>query len=185
MNRIFLILFLLSFSIVSCRNVEKEALTDMLSSWEGRTLMFPENPVFTRYATDTVAFSASSSTYTILHYVDSTGCQGCKLQLLLWDDFIHEADSVAGGNLSFLFYMHPKDIRDLRHSLKFDDFQHPICIDTKDSLNLLNRFPTDERLHTFLLNSRNEVVAMGNPARNQSVRNLYMQIISGELERTP
>lgn len=176
-------IFTLFLVCASCGKSEKQ-IKELCVEWDGKVIQFPENPVFTRYATDTVAFSASSSTYTILHYVDSTGCQGCKLQLLLWDDFIHEADSVAGGNLSFLFYMHPKDIRDLRHSLKSDDFQHPICIDTKDSLNILNRFPSDERLHTFLLNSRNEVVAMGNPARNQSVRNLYMQIISGELEQT-
>ena len=57
-------------------------------------------------------------------------------------------------------------------------FDEPVCIDEKDSLNLLNRFPQRMDFQTFLLNEDNQVVAVGNPVYNSKVRDLYLKILS-------
>ena len=45
-------------------------------------------------------------------------------------------------------------------------FSYPVCIDEKDSFNLLNKFPKDNRFQTFLLDKNKKVVAIGNPINN-------------------
>jgi hypothetical protein len=64
--------------------------------------------------------------------------------------------------------------------LKQYDFEYPVCIDLKDSLNALNHFPPNESFHTFLLDRTNKVVAIGNPILNPQIKELYLKIISGE-----
>ncbi len=47
-------------------------------------------------------------------------------------------------------------------------------------LTLLNHFPSDVNFQTFLLDSQNKVLAIGNPVHNKKVRDLYLQIIAGQ-----
>ena len=62
--------------------------------------------------------------------------------------------------------------------LKSDNFLHPVCFDPGHSFASVNPLPTAESYHTFLLNSANEIVAVGNPSSNPKVRNVYRQIIA-------
>ena len=59
-------------------------------------------------------------------------------------------------------------------------FSYPVCIDEKDSFNLLNKFPKDNRFQTFLLDKNKKVVAIGNPINNPQIKELYQKIIQGE-----
>ena len=63
-------------------------------------------------AKDTVDFPINNADYKIVAYVDSVGCMSCKLQLPRWKDFISEIDSLTGHFIPFVFYFHPKDIKD-------------------------------------------------------------------------
>ena len=112
-------------------------------------------------------------------YIDSVGCTSCKLQLPRWKQLIEEVDSLTGGSVPFLFYFHPKDMRELRYLTRRDDFEYPVCFDEKDELNQLNQFPSDMTFHTFLLDKDNKVVAMGNPVLNPKVKELYLSIVTG------
>ena len=58
-------------------------------------------------------------------------------------------------------------------------FSYPVCIDEKDSFNLLNKFPKDNRFQTFLLDKNKKVVAIGNPINNPQIKELYLRIIRG------
>ena len=64
--------------------------------------------------------------------------------------------------------------------MRMDKFTYPVCIDTLDHFNQLNHFPSDVRFQTFLLNQDNKVVAMGNPVQNPQIKDLYLNIISGD-----
>lgn len=44
----------------------------------------------------------------------------------------------------------------------------------------MNHFPSDVNFQTFLLDSQNRVLAIGNPVHNKKVRDLYLQIIAGQ-----
>ncbi len=169
---------------VSCHETERERFTRVVNEWIGKEIKFPEYFVFTVQGKDTVDFNYCDAEYKILVYTDSEGCTSCKLQLSNWKQMIAEVDSLTGGRVSFLFYFHPKDLKELRFYLHRDNFTYPVCFEEDDYLNRLNRFPSDMTFHTLLLDKENKVVAIGSPVLNPKIKDLYLEIITGKKKET-
>ena len=168
--------------LASCQESREEAMLRLVNEWNGKEIKFPSRSVFTIQGKDTVDFEFVDADYKVVTYIDSVGCTSCKLQLPRWKQLIEEVDSLTGGSVPFLFYFHPKDLKELRYYTRRDDFTYPVCFDEKDELNRLNRFPSDMIFQTFLLDKDNRVVAMGNPVLNPKIKDLYLGIIKGEKE---
>ena len=163
----------------SCEESEKERLSRLVQEWEGKEILFPAHSTFTIQGRDTVDFDFKDATYKIVTYIDSVGCTDCKLQLYRWKELIKEVDSLTNGNVPFLFYFHPKDMKELRYLTRRNGFTYPVCFDEKDDFNRLNRFPGEMMFQTFLLDKENRVVALGNPVQNPKVKELYLNLIKG------
>ena len=163
----------------SCEESEKERLSRLVKEWEGKEILFPAHSVFTIQGKDTVDFDFKDAEYKIVTYIDSVGCTSCKLQLSRWKEFMAEVDSLAHGNVPFLFYFHPKDMRELRYITRREAFVYPVCFDEKDDFNRLNHFPSEMMFQTFLLDKENRVIALGNPVQNPKVKELYLNLIIG------
>ena len=168
--------------VSSCEESEKERLSRLVIEWEGKEILFPTHSTFTIQGKDTVDFQFQDAEYNVVTYVDSIGCTSCKLQLHRWKEFLSEVDSLTNGNVSFLFYFHPKDMKELRYLTRRDAFTHPVCFDEKDEFNQLNHFPSEMMFQTFLLDERNRVVALGNPVLNPNVKELYLNLIRGGVQ---
>ena len=166
--------------LVSCQESKEEAMFRLVNEWNGKEINFPSHSTFTVFGKDTVDFSFTDANYKVLTYIDSVGCASCKLQLPRWKEWVHEVDSLTDGQFPFLFYFHPKDMKELRYLTRRDGFSYPVCYDEKDELNRLNRFPSDMTFQTFLLDRNNRVVAMGNPIHNPKVKELYLDLITGK-----
>ena len=180
MKKLYLIL-LLSY-LCSCQESREEAMLRLVNEWNGKEIKFPSRSVFTIQGKDTVDFKFQDADYKVVTYIDSVGCTSCKLQLPRWKELMAEVDSLTDGNVPFLFYFHPKDMKELRYLTRRDAFTYPVCLDGQDELNRLNRFPTDMLFQTFLLDNDNKVVAMGNPVLNPNIKNLYIEVITGKTE---
>ncbi len=170
--------------VTSCSESEKERLGRLVKEWEGKEILFPAHSTFTIQGKDTVDFDFKGAAYTIVTYVDSIGCTSCKLQLHRWKELVKEVDSLTNGDVPFLFYFHPKDIKELRYLTRRDAFAYPVCFDEKDDFNRLNRFPSEMMFQTFLLDKENRVIALGNPIQNPKVKELYLNLIKGMGEST-
>lgn len=151
-------------------------MSRLVQEWSGKEIVYPSNMQFTSLGQETT--DLPKTRFTIITYVDSTGCISCKLELSQWKRLITEFDSI--NNVSVLFVFHPKDVEEMVYLLKRDDFIHPVCIDAEDAFNKLNKFPTDMMFQTFLLNEDNKVIAMGNPIHNPKVKELYLKITLGD-----
>ena len=79
-----------------------------------------------------------------------------------------------------LFLMPKKQTTEIRTYLYRHKQSFGACIDLQDSLNVLNRFPSQQEFQTFLLDKDNKVVAIGNPIHNPKVKELYLNIIQGK-----
>ena len=165
--------------LASCQESREEAMLRLVNEWNGKEIKFPSRSVFTIQGKDTVDFEFVDADYKVVTYIDSVGCTSCKLQLPRWKQLIEEVDSLTGGSVPFLFYFHPKDLKELRYYTRRDDFTYPVCFDEKDELNQQNQFPSDMTFHTFLLDRDNKVVAMGNPVLNPKVKELYLSLVTG------
>lgn len=163
----------------SCKEDKKDKIAHLVTEWQGKEIIFPKEITFTQYVTDTIDYQIAASDYKVLVYVDSIGCTSCKLQLTKWKSLIAHTDSITGGKIPFLFFIHSKDYKEIRYLLKRDRFDLPVCIDKDDVLNTLNQFPTDITFQTFLLNKDNKIVVIGNPIHNLAVKELYLKQITG------
>lgn len=161
LNLIILVLLPIFFSCKSEQKEKEKQIMELVTEWQGKEIKFPDNLIFTRYLTDTTDFQIPQSEYKVLVYVDSIGCTSCKLQLHKWIELIEYTNSVAQRKVTFLFFLHPKDTKEIRYLLKRDGFDHPVCIDFDDRLNKLNKFPADITFQTFLLNKNNKIVVLG------------------------
>ena len=169
-------------ALLSCVESDRDRILRQVAEWEGREIVFPARSVFTVQGRDTVACPSGSSPYRILTYVDSVGCTSCKLQLPKWKELMAEVDSATDGSIPFLFYFHPKDLKELRYLTRRDGFTYPVCFDENDELNRLNGFPADMTFQTFLLDADNRVAAIGNPVHNPDVKRLYLRILTGKAD---
>jgi hypothetical protein len=99
----------------------------------------------------------------------------------MWRSYIRELSEKT----VFLFYFHLENDDEFIHLLESYRFNYPIYIDTADELNRINRFPSNPQFQCFLLDKDNKVLAVGNPANNPKIRELYKQIITGEISYKP
>lgn len=178
------VIVLLAYFLVSCQESIKERSTRLIKEWEGKVIRFPVRSVFTVIGRDTVDFDFMDAKYKVVTYIDSTGCVSCKLQLNRWKQLIAKIDSVTHGNVPFLFYLHPKDIKELRYLTRRDNFIYPVCFDEKDEFNALNQFPDEMMFQTFLLDKDNRVLALGNPVLNPQIEKLYLKELTGKDKST-
>ncbi|WP_455666941.1 DUF1573 domain-containing protein [Phocaeicola sp.] len=174
MRYLYLVLALFS----SCKESEKNKISCLVSEWEGKEILFPAHSIFTIQGKDTVDFSFADVDYKVVTYIDSVGCTSCKLQLPRWKQFMHEVDSTMNDSIPFVFYFHPKDMKELRYITCRDVFIYPVCFDEKDDFNTLNHFPSEMTFQTFLLDKKNKVVAIGNPVHNPKVKEFYLQVLT-------
>lgn len=168
------------FLLASCQESDKERIARLVNEWSGKEVKFPEHSVFTIQGKDTVAMDYRNANFKVITYVDSIGCTSCKLQLHRWKELIAEMDSLTSGAIPFLFYFHPKDVKELRYLTRRDNFTYPVCFDEHDEFNSLNLFPSEMTFQTFLLDKENKVIGMGNPIHNPKVKELYLMKITGE-----
>ncbi len=129
---IFVLLFM-----VSCTESDKERFTRLVKEWERKQINFPDHSVFTIQGKDTVDFPYKGADYKVVTYVDSVGCVSCNLQLHRWKEWVEEVDSLTDGKVSFLFYFHTKDLKELRYLTRREGFTYPVCFDEKDELDAL------------------------------------------------
>ena len=175
MRTIFIFVYILLFA--SCQNSDKSRIAHMIDEWDGKEIIYPDDLVFTTMGEDTAKWFLKDSRYTIVTYADSIGCMRCKLKLPAWKDFISYLDSVSDHAVKVIFILHPRDEKEMAHLIKYNNFLYPVCLDTNDSFNKINKIPSNLAFQTFLLDNKNKVIAIGNPIHNPNVRTLYLNLI--------
>ena len=76
--------------------------------------------------------------------------------------------------------IHPDDSTLVSYLIERDNFDLPVFIDTKDLINKINSFPTEEKFQSFLLDKNNDVIAIGSPAYSPEIGDFYRNIMEGK-----
>ena len=169
------------FSLCSCKdNKNREEAAKIIKEWTGKEIRFPENVPCYISGKDTLPELCSENfrkEFKILLYVDSAGCSGCRLKLFEWKQLIEEADSLFKGQVGFLLFFQPKNVKEMEYLFLRDSFNYPVFMDTKGEINSLNRFPQAVQYQCFLLDENNKVLMIGNPVFNSQIWSLYKKHI--------
>lgn len=157
-----------------CKYSKEQEIENLVKTWVGKEIKFPLESQLTSYEKKQVNYKNTSSDFKVLIYIDSIGCSSCKLQLDEWTVFINQIDSLTNKSVPFMFFLHPKDMRELKTYIKLKKFKHPVFFDKDDKLNKINKFPSNVFFQTFLLDKDNKTVVIGNPIINPKVKELYL-----------
>lgn len=172
------LLIIVSFvCFISCNTDRKASIT--VRKWYNKEIIFPKNFLINNYGYDTTKKKVSkTSKYKILTYIDTTGCTPCKLKLIEWKYFISILDSLSKCNISYILVFNNNDPEYINGFLKKEKFNRSVIIDRYDTINTLNHFPTEIDFQTFLLDSTNKVILIGNPIHNPKLFDMYISIFS-------
>jgi hypothetical protein len=181
-NFLKIFLLLLSFSAIACKKDNKcVEVEEFVNEWLGREIFFPSNFQCNIKGKDTSSTPCEEllqKEFKVLIYIDSTGCSDCRLRLFYWKKIIEESDTLFGNRLGFMFFIQPKNIKELSFLLRKDDYALPVFIDTNNEINKINQFPEQQEYQAFLLNKNNRVLIVGNPVNNVNVWKLIKEQIT-------
>lgn len=161
----------------SCHS-EKSDYERIVSEWQGRQILLP-NVMADILTGNTI--DMNDADFTILTYVDSIGCTGCKMKLPLWKEFLGSIDSNCESDVQFLMVVDPSGIEELNYNLKREDFDYPVYLDKENRISKTNLFPDKTLLQTFLIDRNKKVIATGNPLYSSEIARLYKDIIEGKM----
>lgn len=180
----------LATCLYSCRQQERskvshDEIESVVNDWLGRTINIPDDAWYEMQSEESIASPLSQYRYTILRYVNSEGCSSCKLHLQLYPKILQELSDSLGYEIGFLCIINPSDPEEIRHILGRDiQAGLMVWIDENDTINKINHFPNIESLQTFLIDSENKVLAIGDPAINPKILRLYTQILTNGANNT-
>ena len=163
-----------SFLFLSCVNRTRyEVIVD---EWIGKKIVYPSTLLFTDCKGDTVDYLFDGKVK-IVTYVDSVGCTPCSLKFNEWIVFMNDVKRLTKHDIPLLYAVLPRERGEIVQHCKSGSFCHPLFIDMTDSLNLLNNFPKETVLRTFLVDEKDNVILVGSPLLNEKIKEMYIERI--------
>lgn len=171
------LLFVAVLSTSCTRESEICNLTRLMDEWKGRTVLMPDS-LMDLLTEEDIIFDGD---FTILHYVDSGACTGCKMHLPLWKEFVRRIDSISDYDTRIVTVVNTKNKEELWAELIRHQYSEPVYADIKGEMDSLNHFPSSSKLQTFLLDKAGRVVLIGDPLMSEEMAMLYISIVSGSV----
>ena len=130
---------------------------------------------------DTVMHFSNEASVRMIVLYDSTFCASCHLpNMKIWDEVI-EYSKATQSKFEPIFIFSPKqdEVASLKQGLRDNMYEWPFFIDENgDFLKKNTVIPQDSRFHVFLLNSENKIILVGNPLNNETIWNMYKELIT-------
>jgi len=157
-------------------------LEKQLEKFIGTEISFPENMQANLQGRDTLILS--NALMKMVVWYDSIVCSSCHIQQIHeWNEIVQYADSIGDVfDLVFIFSSKARDLYNVNIAMRKAVFKHPVYIDKGNYFHKNNPdIPSDNRLHTFLLDVNNKVILVGNPLYNKTLWELYKEQIQTKL----
>jgi len=117
----------------------------------------------------------------LVAFYDMFDCTECSIKKFdaMWSPMLNlEQESVNQLQFIFVFSPQRQNLRQVEESLQKIQFNHVIYLDTTGLFLQKNpHIPNLELYHTFLTNEHDSVVLVGNPAQNEQIRQILLDII--------
>ena len=109
-------------------------------------------------------------------------CHSCIADLEKWEDFYLFTEN--NKNIELLFFLYTSDLEIFKKSLYTKDIhKYPLIIDPQNKYIVRNNLSIDNKMYqTFLLDSNNKVILVGNPIYNEKLMKLYKEEINKRLD---
>lgn len=152
-----------------------------IEQWVGKVVDLPDTIGW--FTTDGISANTHfpSEDFKIVRYVGAGGCTSCRLRVMRYGKIVKELSDSAKSPIGFVCIVNPKEVEELQQILHRDNLAGlTMWIDSTDTINKINGFPAIESLQTFLIDRDNRVLAIGDPAINPKVMQLYTRILTND-----
>lgn len=164
-------------SCVKSRKEKKweETVTDFISKWEGQTIVLGDSLQWVK-GKDEYAnyYNNSNNGFKLITYIDGD-CGVCMQELIFWLEFIQKLkeNEVEINFMPFIHGIKKEIIVDKLKRLEIGYYW--IYADDDCYVKRYNFRP--KLFHTFLLNTENKIILIGNPVLNPALKDLYIKTI--------
>lgn len=114
-------------------------------------------------------------------FVDSQECSPCMLKdAYLWNSYVR---TFSPDEVAFLYVISAKKVDDVKLQIRESGFSRNFYIDTLGKFKHDNpQIPESSVYHTFLIDKNQNVILVGNPAKNRRIEKLFFEIINKEFK---
>jgi hypothetical protein len=152
---------------LACRN--KSEVKQVVETWNGKQFILPDDSLVVN--SNKITINPLSKKIKIVTAINAS-CGACISELRDWMVFMKDFDTSQVG---FIFLLYSND-----HLMAFEKinpvsihFTYPYFHDKGKKVFLKNNIPEHKLYQTFLLDSTNHVVLVGNPINNKELSALY------------
>lgn len=113
----------------------------------------------------------------LIVYVDSSMCNSCITSKL---EVYHGFEHFGDGRLNVVYVLNPKEeeLELVLHELTHYEEIFPVYVDLRsDFLKTNGRIPRDSRFHTFLVDSLNYPVFVGDPTKSEKMIKTFNSVL--------
>lgn len=165
--------------LFSCQKSGQKSLSGLVEEWYGKEILIPSE-VSTFYSVST---EQGKSDFKIISFLDSIDCVSCKLHIGEWNSFLETLNNGSEKVTKMLLFLQTSKTGEILDEISIQTPSFSIYNDFQGKINALNHFPAKSNFRTFLLDSQNRVLAIGNPIGNPDIYNLYKKwIFKGEVK---
>lgn len=127
------------------------------------------------------AYHSEDSTYKLVIYIDSASCSPCFVSHMYdYEETVAELDSV-GIRTVFIFEPQKERENEVRSLLEEQACPFLSVIVRNGSFSSANpHLPSSPLLHSFLLDKENKVIVVGNPVRNDKIKELMFNTMKNQ-----
>jgi len=177
MKIIVLHLIVILFAMQSCSSKSEER-RKIVSDLCGSTLFLPDK-ITARIDTNYFDYNFSDADYKIVTYIDTSGCTPCRMKIPSWNEILNDLETNHDIDLNFLMIINSDSKIGADYAINLGAFPHVVWFDQDNTFSTNNKLPVNDEYHTFLLDADNKILAVGNPADNPKIKDLYRDIIIG------
>ena len=179
-----LLLFSITISFCTCRKEQgnQDETTEIVNQLMGDTLILPK--ISKVLHKDSLYHQNTTKTkgLKITTFIQGD-CSICIDDLRNWQELFQYAKSKTGVDI--LFYLYTSDLAYFRNNIYEQALeQYPLIVDQNYGYIDKNSLPPDRKQYqTFLLDSNNKIILVGNPVYNSKLKDLYMEEIKNRIDK--
>ena len=174
----FILLFSCQNNNEKVRRIRAERMVDM---WLDKQIEWTNNLQWKVMEKDTFIQDISTKPCKVLIYVDSTGCNECRLQPLEWKIF---QDSLRANHVEapLYFIFQTEDEIMLETIFVSHDLEALYARDHNNGFRQANQFSKEDNILVFLLDEDNKIELVGTPLFQPQLWKLYQKQIIKHLQ---
>jgi hypothetical protein len=176
-NKIATIIILCSVSFFTSYNAKSQNYAK-IENWYGKKIILPSVKLM---RSDNKKHTNPLSKKIKIVTVINGSCAACIDELKKWKTYMQTVDTTQVG---FVYLIHSEDDLFTFKELNSDyiKLSYPYFYDIKKNIIKANKLNDNKTYHTFLLNSDNKVIIVGNPNKDKKIFDQYKTEIN---KRTP